>query len=459
MIVDRAFRRAAGVGGLIAAVTGGTVIAVHPAASAALAALQSAVTCATSTACVEGDNTGSGPGVTGTSAKGTAIIATGVSGLTANATSGNGVTVTTSTGYGVNALSKSGIGIKGTSYAQVAIEGVGNSSFGVEGQTSAGQAAVYGKSSTSGGYGVWGQMSGTTSGTAVYGSATYGTGVEGVVANGGFGLYGTSTSGYGDGVVGYVSGSGNGVAGTTSTGAGVEGTADSGAALYGLSGSGDGLYAYSTSGYGIDTQSYGAYTLHVTNPASGGDGSDISGSYLGIVGRAPAGTGSYPLVLTDSSANNLFYVDGNGNVSYKGGLYNFARVANGLTVKSYSPRSSAPTVEDTGTAQLTAGYAAVRLDPTFAASIDASAGYRVFVTPNGDTRGLFVPVKTANGFVVRETQGGHGTLSFDYRIVATALGQSGERMAVAAAAMSPHAPILSVGRPRIQQPKPLSVNR
>jgi hypothetical protein len=114
-------------------------------------------------------------------------------------------------------------------------------------------------------------------------------------------------------------------------------------------------------------------------------------------------------------------------------------------VKSFNPKTTLPTVEDTGTAQLVAGAAAVRLDPTFAASIDARSGYRVFLTPSGDTRGLFVAMRTVNGFIVRESQGGHATVSFDYRIVATALGQAGERMALTRAA----AAIARVARPVI----------
>ncbi len=75
-------------------------------------------------------------------------------------------------------------------------------------------------------------------------------------------------------------------------------------------------------------------------------------------------------------------------------------------VRSFSAHSTQPTVEDTGTAQLVAGAAGVRLDPAFAASIEPTAAYRVFVTPNGGTRGLFVASKSAGGFVVRESQAG-----------------------------------------------------
>lgn len=52
------------------------------------------------------------------------------------------------------------------------------------------------------------------------------------------------------------------------------------------------------------------------------------------------------------------------------------------------------------------------------------------MTANGDTHGLFVATKTLGGFIVRESQGGRSTVTFDYRIMATAAGQTGQRMAV-----------------------------
>jgi hypothetical protein len=125
-------------------------------------------------------------------------------------------------------------------------------------------------------------------------------------------------------------------------------------------------------------------------------------------------------------------------------------------VRSYSAKTSMPIVEDFGTAQLNVGAAAVALDPTFASSIDSHAGYRVFLTPNGDTRGLYIAAKSPAGFVVRETGGGHGTLSFDYRIVATAAGQSGQRMAVINPATLPHAKMPAPPRP-LKLDKPVAV--
>lgn len=128
----------------------------------------------------------------------------------------------------------------------------------------------------------------------------------------------------------------------------------------------------------------------------------------------------------------LFSVDQYGNVSYSGSLQSVARVVGGATVTAFNATTTAPTVEDTGSAQLVAGSAVVRFDPIFAASIDPALTYRVFVTPDGDMpHGLFVALKSRNGFIVREMQAGRSSVAFDYRVVATALGKAGQRMAFA----------------------------
>jgi hypothetical protein len=84
----------------------------------------------------------------------------------------------------------------------------------------------------------------------------------------------------------------------------------------------------------------------------------------------------------------------------------------------YTPRTSLPTMEDVGEAQLVAGTAYVRIDPAFANVIDRRASYLVFITPEGDSNSLYVTNKTPAGFVVRESHGGRSTLAFQYRIVA-----------------------------------------
>jgi hypothetical protein len=72
--------------------------------------------------------------------------------------------------------------------------------------------------------------------------------------------------------------------------------------------------------------------------------------------------------------------------------------------------------EDFGTTKLKGGRATVKLDGDFAKVIKP-AGYHVFVTPEGDCRGLYVRGKTAASFEVRELAGGKSSVAFTYRIV------------------------------------------
>jgi hypothetical protein len=71
--------------------------------------------------------------------------------------------------------------------------------------------------------------------------------------------------------------------------------------------------------------------------------------------------------------------------------------------------------EDFGTAKLKRGRVVVKLDADFAKVIKRG-DYRVFFTPEGDCRGLYVRRK-ANSFEVRELMGGKSAIAFSYRIV------------------------------------------
>lgn len=53
----------------------------------------------------------------------------------------------------------------------------------------------------------------------------------------------------------------------------------------------------------------------------------------------------------------------------------------------------------------------------------------MFLTPNGDCKGLYVSNKTANGFEVRELGGGRASIAFDYRIMARRKGYENVRLA------------------------------
>jgi hypothetical protein len=184
--------------------------------------------------------------------------------------------------------------------------------------------------------------------------------------------------------------------------------------------------------------------LYVYSTASGADGADINGGYIGIIGRAPAGSGLYPLVLTDSNGSDEDFTDTDGNLYYNGSLIQFAKTRGGQIVTAYGCQSTTHTLEDVGTGHLNHGVAYVHFHRTFGASIELRNDdpYRVFVTPNGDTHGLYVAQKLANGFIVRESMRGRGNVDFDYRVVATALGHSGERMGVTPLPQMPHVPAI-----------------
>lgn len=82
-------------------------------------------------------------------------------------------------------------------------------------------------------------------------------------------------------------------------------------------------------------------------------------------------------------------------------------------VRMFTPQENLPTVEDFGEARLVGGQTYVHIDRAFANTIDSRAAYMVFITPEGDNRGLYVTNKTSTGFDVRESQGGRSTLAFD----------------------------------------------
>jgi hypothetical protein len=84
-------------------------------------------------------------------------------------------------------------------------------------------------------------------------------------------------------------------------------------------------------------------------------------------------------------------------------------------------------MEDFGTGQLEKGVAVVTIDPTFAETVSETADYHVFITPRGDSKGLYVTNATPTSFEVHESGGGASTLSFDYRIVAKRRGYEAMR--------------------------------
>jgi hypothetical protein len=114
------------------------------------------------------------------------------------------------------------------------------------------------------------------------------------------------------------------------------------------------------------------------------------------------------------------------------GTSSVTRSAAGNDVKVYAPTQGERTVEDFGSARLANGRGFVPLDSAYAATISRQSPYLVFVTPDGDCRGLYVSGKTPAGFTVAELGGGRSSLTFDYRIVAKPLGDTSQRFVAVA---------------------------
>ena len=107
-----------------------------------------------------------------------------------------------------------------------------------------------------------------------------------------------------------------------------------------------------------------------------------------------------------------------GNLFVSGSKSSTALLPDGRTVALYAVESPENWFEDFGSAELRDGVASIEIDAAFRDTINLGLQYHVFVTPNGDCRGLYVAEKTASGFEVRELGGGTSSVAFDYRIVA-----------------------------------------
>ena len=324
--------------------------------------------------------------------------------------------------------------------------------FGVEGVVrNAGTALVGYNLSQIPGYGVFGATFGPES-TAVYGRAYEPEGPNGpTAANQTTGVIGVALNG--DGVIGQTTvqhaqtpGTIAGVIGMDrSTNHGLDDgvigmTTNGGYGIDGISGSGalGGVRGVAVSGYGVvgvsyDNSSNGAAIYGRDTVGSGVIGQGVPGLLgLGTTGAGVVGSsGTFPLVGENAAGAVVFSVNAAGTIATAANLQQLAPARGGAIARTFTPRTTSEVVEDFGTAALVDGRGVVRLDQAFGASI-ANVPYQVFITPDGESDGLYVAQKTATGFVVRENRNGRSSLNFDYRIVAKPYASSGERIALAA---------------------------
>jgi hypothetical protein len=270
-------------------------------------------------------------------------------------------------------------------------------------------------------------------GIGVSGSSTHGIGVDGSSSRS-VGVYGESKGVNSAGVAGDGTSSSDGVYGISSSGNGVEGLSSHSDGVYGSSSSSAGVFGYSKSGYG-------------------GWFEDDNTEYVALWAQDDQGTSGIPFVArgeSGSKSTGEFYVDGSGNgfftgeVAAQGGFTTVIRSRIGESFGASAALTPQATMEDTGTSRLLNGEGAVRFDSALASTIDASRGYQVFLTPNGDTRGLYVSAKYEGGFIVRENEHGRSSVSFDYRVVAHPFGASDVRL-----------PRLNIKPPNLSKPPPI----
>jgi len=149
---------------------------------------------------------------------------------------------------------------------------------------------------------------------------------------------------------------------------------------------------------------------------------------LGLENDGSAGTGAVHMLVA-SSPKGVCGISGTGDVKCSG-RFAAAVPLSGTSqqVEVYAVQSSENWFEDFGSAKLANGSVTVAIDPKFAQIVNTGVQYHVFLTPEGNCKGLFVTNKGANRFEVRELGDGGSSVEFDYRIVAKRNGHEAERL-------------------------------
>ncbi len=381
-----------------------------------------------------------------------------------NATGTGGIGVQgvsdSSVGFGVYGAdishAGSGVGVLGTtdSPTGVGVYGKGNSTtganFGVEGETASPDGVAVGGSNsgtTGNAIGVSGE-SDSTSGIGVLGNAFAETGAN-------FGVKGATVSTGGVGVYAVS----NATSGTNYALETVENSPD-GAAIFANNASttgnavGTAIATQSSDGYAVLAVGINGSKTTVSESPVGLWGATNQNSGVGVVGTNDNGIAVEGANNADNIATGLFennettdfqgpvliahgtgydgtcLMDVSGNLDCTGSKSAVVPVdAGSRMVALYAVEAPDNWFEDIGSGQLANGSAVVQLEPTFAQTVNSGVEYHVFLTPNGDCKGLYVANKSASSFEVRELGGGKASIGFDYRIIARRKGYERIRMA------------------------------
>jgi len=319
---------------------------------------------------------------------------------------GDGIIGASLDGAGVHGIhgGKNGFGILGNSQANVGVVGASGASAGVFGFSAGSAVGTLGLANGGGGRGVAG---GGDTGVAGWGAIT--------------GVYGEARVGQAAlaGVYGRAHGGTEGVIGESERGAGIRGDSDSGVGVIGSSPDGHGVDGFSQNDVGVAAFTSSNTPFMPALFAAGMSAAEFQGD-VRLVGNLS--TGNWFVDFGQDVGDVLI----GGDLLVIGNKGAAVPHPDGTRRTLYCMESPESWFEDFGRARLVRGKATVRLDRTFAAVV-RTGDYHVFVSPEGDCRGLCVSGRTRHGFEVRELQKGTSTLRFSYRIVAKRKDVSGVR--------------------------------
>jgi len=342
-----------------------------------------------------------GPGVEGRSSRGIGVVGRSTTGAGAffNSLFNDAVVARSGgPGDGVRARADSGVGVRGVAGTGVGVFGDSEKQSGVVGRSRG--------TSAPGVFGICEQLTGvagrSTAAPGVFGESTKQAGVMGRSTSS------VGVFGFGDAPF-QVPGPPAGVLGVNDKSVGVLGSSAAVIGVLGNTENGLGVVGTTNSGAGVPTD-------QITNQGIGVIG--LANAGFGVAGMSTSGTGVFGSSKTGLAGHFKGPVTIEGDVTIIGGIKSAAVPhPDGSHRQLYCMESPENWFEDFGEAQLVDGEGEVRLDPDFAALVEVN-GYHVFLTPYGDSKGIFVAERRATGFRVCEQQGSTSNVSFAYRVVA-----------------------------------------
>jgi hypothetical protein len=230
------------------------------------------------------------------------------------------------------------------------------------------------------------------------------------------------------------------------------GSFDEDIGVYGYAASTDGAGVYgqdtlaSATGAGVgypeagvwgDSGNSGAWAvLGTADDGNALEGYNNSSSYttLYVQNNGSGGTGT---ILQAVGNGGMCTADVTGSFGCTGSVAAVASVNGGTKVALSAIHSAENWFEDAGSGQLSGGQTVVNIESVFGETVNTGVEYHVFLTPNGDCKGLYVAQKSPTSFVVKELGGGTSNIAFDYRIMAKRIGFETVRLADKTQQMTP----------------------